>query len=138
VVGLLGICYMRSDQFAQAIPTLQKAQRLGLKDFVVESEIGHSLAMVGQVDAGIDHLRKGTAKESNYAPGWHYLGLAYQKQALHQDAVKSFEKATRLAPSWAEPWENLAKEYQALGRSADAERAAAHVKHSAPTKAKKS
>ena len=131
VVGLLGISYMNASQFAQALPTLQRAQRLDLKQFAVESEIGHCLVNLGQVDAGIDHIRKGTRKESEYAPGWHYLGLAYQKQGLHQDAAKSFERATRLAPHWTDPWQNLAKEYQALGRTADAERAAAHIKRSA-------
>lgn len=132
VLGLLGLYYMHANQYAQALPTLQNAQRRGLKAFIVESEIGNCLVNIGQVDAGIDHIRKGTRKESEYAPGWHYLGLAYKKRGQHQDAVKSFEKATRLAPKWADPWQDLADEYQALGRTADAQRAAAHVKRRPP------
>jgi tetratricopeptide (TPR) repeat protein len=138
VLGMLGISYMNANQFAQGLSTLQKAQHLGLKEFVVESEIGHCMAMLGQVDAGIDHMRKGTRKESGYAPGWLYLGLAYQKQGLHQDAAKSFERATRLAPKWPEPWQSLAGEYQALGRATDAEKAAAHVRHTPALSKKKS
>jgi tetratricopeptide (TPR) repeat protein len=137
VIAVLGISYMNVDQYSKALPLLENAQRRGLKEFVVQSEIGHCLVNMGQVDAGIEHLRKGTRKESNYAPGWYYLGLAYKKRAQHQDAAKAFERATKLAPRWSEPWENLTDEYQALGKTAEAQRAATYIKRKAPTAGKK-
>jgi cytochrome c-type biogenesis protein CcmH/NrfG len=50
--------------------------------------------------------------------------MAYQKQGRHGDAIKAFERATQIMPSSRHPWEHLSQEYLAVGRAADAQRAA--------------
>jgi Flp pilus assembly protein TadD len=117
-----------------AIPPLQRAARFMPKDFLVQSQLGFCLMAVGQVDAGISYLRKGASLNSNYGPVWLHLGLAYQKQGHHADAVKAFEKATQLMPGVRLPWQDLAQEYAAVGRTADAQRATTHAQQLPPPK----
>jgi len=87
------------------------------------------------MDAALDHLRKGASLNSSYGPVWEYLGLAYQKKGLHRDAVRAYEKATRLMPGSRHSWEHLSEEYRALGRAADAQRAAARAQQIGPATA---
>jgi tetratricopeptide (TPR) repeat protein len=85
-------------------------------DFLVQSQLGFCLASVGQVDAGISYLRKGASLNSSYGPVWEHLGLAYQKNGNHKEAMKAFEKATQLMPNALHPWQHLADEYPPAGR----------------------
>ena len=75
------------------------------------------LEETGQTESAIEHLRKGAKLASNYSPVREHLGLAYAKEGRHRDAVKSFERATKINPGYKLAWEHLPSEYQAIGRS---------------------
>jgi tetratricopeptide (TPR) repeat protein len=79
------------------------------------------------MEAGIACLKKGASLNSEYGPVWDHLGLAYQKQGKHQDAVKAFERATQVTPTDRLSWQHLAEGYRALGQIAKADRAAARA-----------
>ena len=129
MLAVVGFGYVNLNRLQQAIPPLERAARLAPRDFLVHSQLGYCLVVVGQTEAGIAHLRTGASlAPKNYGPVWEHLGLAYQKQGRHQDAVKAFEKATQLMPTSPLPWQHLSQEYLALGRAEDAKRAAAHVR----------
>jgi tetratricopeptide (TPR) repeat protein len=67
--------------------------------------------------------------------------LAYAKQGRHRDAVNAFERATKLLPGYnKQAWEHLAEEYHVVGRTADADQAAARaarLKNTPPQVAKR-
>jgi cytochrome c-type biogenesis protein CcmH/NrfG len=44
---------------------------------------------------------------------WEQLGVAYQKQGHHRDAVNALKKATKLLPASRLAWQNLSRAYQA-------------------------
>jgi predicted Zn-dependent protease len=75
----------------------------------------------------VEYLRRGASLKPAYGPVWEHLGVAYQKQGRHLEAVRALEKATRLLPSSPLAWKHLAEAYQATGRSAQAQRAAARA-----------
>jgi predicted Zn-dependent protease len=79
------------------------------------------------MDAGIVCLKKGASLNSEYGPVWNHLGLAYQKQGKHREAVKAFERATQVMPSDRVAWQHLAEEYRAVGEIVNADRAAARA-----------
>lgn len=129
MLAFIGYTYINLNRLPQAIPPLERAARLAPRDFLVHSQLGYCLVVVGQTDAGIAHLRKGASlAPKNYGPVWEHLGLAFQKQGRHQEAVKAFERATQIMPQFPLPWKHLSQEYLALGRLEDAKRAAAHVR----------
>ena len=89
MLAIIGFSYINLNRIPQAIPPLQRAASLAPKDYLIQSELGYCLAMVGQTDAALDHLRKGASLNSGYGPVWEHLGLAYQKKGFHRDAVRS-------------------------------------------------
>ena len=133
MLAVVGFGYVNLNRLQQAIPPLERAARLAPRDFLVQSQLGYCLMAVGQTDAGIAHLRKGASlAPKTYGPVWEHLGLAYQKQGNHQEAVKAFEKATQIMPQSPLPWQHLSQEYLALGRVEDSKRAAAHARSLPP------
>jgi Flp pilus assembly protein TadD len=78
----------------------------------------------GQLEAGLDHLRKGAHLAPNYPPVYEHLGLAYAKQGRHREAIGAFERATKLQPNYQHAWQHLADEYRLAGRPRDAQQAA--------------
>jgi cytochrome c-type biogenesis protein CcmH/NrfG len=60
--------------------------------------------------------------------------MAYAAKGQHRDAVKAFERATQLLPNRRLPWQHLADEYRAVGRTADAQRAQARAQSLPPPK----
>jgi len=125
--AVVGFSYINLNHIPQAIPPLERAARINPEDYLVQGQLGYCLEMVGRVDAAIGHLRKAIGLNPNYGPGWEQLGFAYQKNKRPQDAIIAYEKATRIMPNSHLAWQHLAEEYRAVGRTAEAERAAAHA-----------
>lgn len=129
IMATVGFGYINLNRIPQAIPPLQRAVRLAPKDFLVHAQLGFCLQATGQVDAGIRHLRTGASlAPKNYAPVWGHLGLAYQKKGMHREAVKAFERAVQIMPSYRAAWQHLAEEYRALGQAVKADQAAARAR----------
>lgn len=53
---------------------------------------------------------------------WDKTGVAYQMLLDDQDAIRCYQQASRLAPSYAEPLNNLGTIYETHGHYAEAER----------------
>jgi tetratricopeptide (TPR) repeat protein len=135
ILSTVGYGYINTNRIAQAIPPLQRAVRLAPKDYLVHAQLGFCLQATGQVDAGIQHLKTAASlAPKNYAAVYEHLGLAYQKKGMHREAAQAFERATQISPGLALAWRHLADEYRALGRPADADRAASHAHSAPPTK----
>ena len=81
----------------------------------------------GQIDAAIEHLRKGAKLAPTYPPIWEHLGLAYVTKGQHRDAITSFERATKLKPDYQQAWQHLADEYRIVGRPAEAQQVSAQA-----------
>ncbi len=138
--AVVGFSYINLNQIPQAIQPLERAARSKPDDYLVQGQLGYCRLMIGQLDSAVSHLRNATRLNPNYGPGWEQLGFAYQKQKQPQDAIIAYEKATRLMPNSHLAWLHLAEEYRAVGRAADAERAASHAgsAKAAPKQTKKS
>jgi tetratricopeptide (TPR) repeat protein len=133
ILATVGFGYINLNRIQEAIPPLQRAARLAPRDFLVRAQLGFCLQATGQVDAAIGHLRAAASlAPKNYGAVWEHLGLAYQKKGNHQEAIKSFERATQIMPNYRLAWRHLADEYRAVGRTADASKAEARAR-SAPS-----
>jgi tetratricopeptide (TPR) repeat protein len=99
MLAVVGFSYINLGRIPQAIPPLERAARLMPRNYLIQSQLGNCLEAVGQIDAGISHLRQGASLNSSYGPVWEHLGLAYRKKGSHREAAKAFERATQLMPT---------------------------------------
>jgi tetratricopeptide (TPR) repeat protein len=131
MLATVGFAYVNLNRIQQAIPPLQRAARLSPRDFLVQAQLGFCLQATGQLDAGIEHLRKGAdLAPKTYGAVWEHLGMAYQKKGMHREAVKAFERAVQIMPTYGPAWRHLADEYRAIGKVAEANQAEARARSS--------
>lgn len=89
----------------------------------VEIEKGYNLVLSGRYVEGVDQLTPyKTGKYANWWPLWYYLGMAYSKMGLDNDAIEHFLQVLKLSPSNSETMEELVKLYESRGDAEKAEK----------------
>ncbi|MEZ4489396.1 MAG: tetratricopeptide repeat protein [Cyanobacteriota/Melainabacteria group bacterium] len=137
----LATCYMNLGNLEKATPLLQQfiqenpnspmtAQaKAYLNQAGVRSNQGNLRSMVeqgqaqlnsGNARAAVATFQQVTASNSDFAPGFFYLGYALAKEGQHQQAIDAFQRALSLDPSQKESVINIASNYQSLGDIAQA------------------
>jgi tetratricopeptide (TPR) repeat protein len=116
----LGDLYESRGEAAEA------ATWYGLAADLLEDEdpdLLHALALMrfraGSPATAIDPLRRALARDDSLASSHYLLGLALRDVSNTEEAVRSLERAVRLAPSLSSAREELADLYREQGRTAD-------------------
>jgi Flp pilus assembly protein TadD len=76
LLAAVGYSYINLKHVPLAVAPLARAARLAPNDYLIQSPLGYSLFITGQLDDGIAHLRKGLSLAPKYGPAWKHLGLA--------------------------------------------------------------
>src|SRR4051812_598332 len=80
----------------------------------------HRLGLIatqkGQFDLAIQYLQQALARQPRYPACHCNLGVVYALRGRSAEAIASFQTAIRQSPRFPEPYHQLAKEFQKLGR----------------------
>ncbi len=134
----LGDFYQRQDRVSDAITAGKKAAALEAEPSPQLVQLGYyALSMSDPEDAleAFDEAMRHSPSDLKRATGENSLAYkvatgraqAWRNLGDNGRAVAFQEQAAQLAPNARRPWLNLARLYDQLGRSADAERARTHA-----------
>jgi tetratricopeptide (TPR) repeat protein len=120
----LGLCYDALGRHEDAVRSHREAVRLN-GELPTPSpwppmNLGALLVRLGRLEEAEPLLRASLRIDPRFAPGHFELGIALEKTARTEDAVRELEEAARLDASYPEPRYALARLYRRRG---DAERA---------------
>lgn len=102
-----GASYVRVGRYAEAIPHLQRARRLGPPSSSTENYLGGALLAVGRAAEGLTHLRRATILEPNDAHLRFNLARALHLQGDHRRAAVELQQALAIDPDLAEAHQDL-------------------------------
>jgi Flp pilus assembly protein TadD len=104
----VGASYVRAGRYAEAIPHLQRALRLGGPPSAsTENYLGGALLAVGRVADGITHLRRATTLEPRDAHLRFNLARALALQGDHRTAAAELRQALAIDPDFSEAHQEL-------------------------------
>jgi len=69
----------------------------------------------GRIDLALEQLKRAVKREANDYQAWFLLGVAYTRGQQFHQAMESFRRVIEINPQLAEPHNNLAVIYNALG-----------------------
>jgi len=118
----LGITLYRLEQYPDAIVEFQEALRL--KENYGDAMINLGVAMLkhNQIGEGQAMLFKATSVPGSEAEAFFNLGVALAQQGALNQAIRFYENAVSMKPTYAPPIEELTRLYLASGRAAEAVR----------------
>jgi Flp pilus assembly protein TadD len=102
----LGVSYTMAGEYRNAVEAFNKAVNLNYRDSKVFNNMAVALASLGRYDETLDAFVKGGGE----AQAYNNLGCIYLHKEKYREAVKCFEKAIELEPSfYAKAFDNLKK-----------------------------
>jgi len=102
----LGVSYTMAGEYHNAVEAFTKAIDLDYNDSKVFNNMAVALASLGRYDESLDAFVKGGGE----AQAYNNLGCVYLQKEKYREAVKCFEKAIELEPSfYAKASDNLKK-----------------------------
>lgn len=125
---ILGRAFTKKGDTAQALQyynryiELAKDAPLAGLDRNLESvyyEVGMIQYGAGSYPEASEALQNALKIDDTDADALYSLGMVYQKQNDHENAVKQFEEALRFDPLYSPPYEALAASFKALGKPED-------------------
>ena len=118
--AFLGVSYVRTGRFVEAIPHLERALRLDPRVATTENYLGGALLAIGNAPAALGHFRRATM----LAPADAHLHFNFAKVLAAanrpQDAFAEYTRALELNPEFAEAHQQLGALLFSANRLADA------------------
>ena len=121
----MGLCHLRADRPAEALPHLHRALELDpMEEDIasIYSYIGVCLKDTGKYRDALDALQKGVAVDAERTDLHNLMGFCHFQLKEHDKAIKCFETVIRLDPGSAIDYANIASNYRDMGRPAEAVR----------------
>lgn len=100
-LDLLGFLFYMSGRFADARDACERALALRPDHYYAEKGLGLCLAALGEVEAGVAHLRRSIELNPAYFDSRHDLGVTLLKAGRVDEARQVFLEARRVAPGRA-------------------------------------
>ena len=116
----LGALYLARHRPQEAIPLLEKANRIAPKRAGVLANMGMAYRDLGEYDKAISYYLKAIEAEPS-AAFYNSLGVCYGMFGKKEEAEKAFRQAIVLKPGAAEAYYNLGKLYWDQKRWSDVE-----------------
>jgi len=119
----LSVC----GRFTAALRGIQSGQHLDPLNLVINTDVGTTYYWGGQYERAIEEQRKALELDPDFFLAHVYLGFAYLRKNLPEDAIREFGIAGRLAPD--EPDAIALRGYACgvAGRRSEAEKALAEL-----------
>lgn len=107
-LDVLGLLYIKLQDFAQAAFYFEKALALNPDQVEQHINLGNIYVSMGQLDKAKQHLQQALRIDPHHAVGYNNLGRLFYLENLFAKAIPYFEKALRLNPDYWEAHYNLA------------------------------
>ena len=78
---------------AEAIAEEERAQEIDPLSLIISKNVGTILYYAGHLDQSIEHYRKTLELEPNFARTHIYLGLAYERKGMFEEAIAEYQQA---------------------------------------------
>jgi Tfp pilus assembly protein PilF len=117
---LLGLCYMRANQPAEALRPLETAIRIDPRNTASLTRMGDALVQLKRFDEAISHYRAALAVDGKSAETHDGLAEVLHKAGKLDEAVEHFNTALELFPGYAPAHGRLGTVLVAQGKIADA------------------
>lgn len=118
---------MNHDQFAAAIPVLQKSIQNDTTNPLLYQHLGMCFQELKQFKKALDVYQTALKNKAETDRTYAEIGEIYIRFGDLPEAIKAFEASSKINPSNTDNLNNLANAYLQLGRLKDAERAAQAV-----------
>ena len=83
--------HVDQDEFAKALPLLEKAHRRNRKDAKILNLLAYTQRNLGEIDLAIENYHLALKIDPNFAEAREYLGEAYLQAALRElETLKSY------------------------------------------------
>jgi TolB-like protein/Flp pilus assembly protein TadD len=121
-------------RFDEALAEIQKAQALDPLSLIIQTNVGHDLALAGKKTDGIDQLQRAIELDPTFGSAYMWLGRIYVEAGNPQAALPKLEKGAEMQARCSECIAFLAFGYAKAGRAADAVEIAEELKKRAKVK----
>ena len=118
--GFLGGAYVEVGRFAEAIPHLEAALRLGDKSSGVHNYLGAAAMSMGRLPEAVAHFRRAAAAAPRDEVMHFNLGTALSDQNRVAEAEAAFKRSIAANPEYADAHRNLAGMLLSKGRVKEA------------------
>ena len=116
----LGVSYLHSGRFQEAIPPLQKALQINRRDEAAWYNLGYAYSNLKQYRDSIEPYREALQIDGELFDAWFSLAGAWSELGSVDKAVHAYREALRIEPESIESWMLLGAEYRASKRPTDA------------------
>lgn len=120
VHGIIGDYYYRQRDLKRAAEHFRRSYELYPQSGVMLLNLGAAEDEMGMPDSAYVHIRKLTALQPHYAPGWYALGNIHARAGHPDSARMAYQEAVRLKPDFAEAENNLGAVLEQMGRFEEA------------------
>jgi predicted TPR repeat methyltransferase len=110
-MNLLAILYAQQQQYAQAIPWLEKALQQEPHEIVSLHHLAICLQHVGDTDKALQYIQQALALAPEHAEIYNTLGNVYQAQQQLEQAKNQYKTAINLQPDYTDAYLNLGTIY---------------------------
>ena len=118
--GFLGGAYVEVGRFADAIPHLEAALRLGDKSSGTHNYLGAAAMSLGRMEEAVAHFRRAVAAVPRDEVMHFNLGTALSGMNRTAEAESAFKRSIAVNPEYADPHVNLAALLMSKGRVKEA------------------
>jgi len=84
-------------RFDEAIMHAEKAVALDPLDISLNRSLGGIYLVGGHLDQAVDILQKTIEMEPDFPRAHHFLGLAYMRESMYEEAFEEFEKERQIS-----------------------------------------
>jgi serine/threonine protein kinase/tetratricopeptide (TPR) repeat protein len=116
-----------SGRSPEALREIQIAQKLDPLNLVINTDVGTTYYYAGQNERAMGEQRKTLELDPDFPLAHVYLGFAYLRKDLPEDAIREFEAAGRLSPDEPDPIALRGYASGLVGRRTEAEKALAEL-----------
>jgi len=104
----------------EAVEEAKTALKLGPFTLIINTIFGFALYYARQYDQAIKQLLKTLKLELNFVPAMFWLGLAYERNLLFEEAITTFQKAISISKEDTLMLEGLGTAYAVSGNTGEA------------------
>lgn len=120
LLNLLGMAYVRVEDYELAIETFERLHRLEPRKATSLINLGGIFNRCGDHAKAVEVLRKAIVIDRKSAEAYYNLGIAHRNLKQFNLAVPAYREAIRLSPSMPEAYFNLGNTYIEMGSPSQA------------------
>lgn len=118
--NLLGFCYFKQGDYAQAAQLYQRASDRQPDTLIFAYDAALAFERANQPDEALQYARRAVSLPSARSEDHYLLGKLYAKAGRKEDAIRELKQAVVINPDLDNPYYLLARTYMQMGDTAQA------------------